>query len=41
MTSDHFDGRRFVNPGGMAAQPLSAVPRMLLDAANAVAGAYR
>jgi L-ascorbate metabolism protein UlaG (beta-lactamase superfamily) len=27
--SDHFDGRRFVNPTGPAAQPLSAVPRML------------
>src|SRR5712692_9913231 len=28
--SDHFDGRRFVNPTGMTGQPLSAVPRMLL-----------
>jgi L-ascorbate metabolism protein UlaG (beta-lactamase superfamily) len=28
--SDHFDGRRFVNPSGVADQPLSAVPRMLL-----------
>jgi L-ascorbate metabolism protein UlaG (beta-lactamase superfamily) len=28
--SDHFDGRRFVNPNGAAAQPFSAVPRMLL-----------
>jgi L-ascorbate metabolism protein UlaG (beta-lactamase superfamily) len=31
-TSDHFDGRRFVNPGGSAGQPLSAVPRLLLEA---------
>jgi L-ascorbate metabolism protein UlaG (beta-lactamase superfamily) len=30
-TSDHFDGRRFVNPTGTAGQPLSAVPRMLLE----------
>ena len=29
--SDHFDGRRFVNPTGTAGQPLSAVPRMLLE----------
>src|SRR5437867_2123460 len=29
--SDHFDGRRFANPTGMAGQPLSAVPRMLLE----------
>jgi L-ascorbate metabolism protein UlaG (beta-lactamase superfamily) len=29
--SDHFDGRRFVNPNGTAGQPLSAVPRMLLE----------
>jgi L-ascorbate metabolism protein UlaG (beta-lactamase superfamily) len=29
--SDHFDGRRFFNPTGAAAQPLSAVPRMLLE----------
>ena len=29
--SDHFDGRRFVNPTGPAQQPLSAVPRMLLE----------
>lgn len=29
--SDHFDGRRFVNPVGPAAQPLSAVPRMLVE----------
>ena len=28
--SDHFDGRRFVNPTGMTGQPFSAVPRMLL-----------
>jgi len=27
--SDHFDGRRFFNPTGAAAQPFSAVPRML------------
>ena len=30
-TSDHFDGKRFVNPTGMAGQPFSAVPRMLLE----------
>ena len=29
--SDHFDGRRFFNPTGAAPQPLSAVPRMLLE----------
>ncbi len=29
--SDHFDGRRFVNPTGAAGQPLSAIPRMLLE----------
>jgi L-ascorbate metabolism protein UlaG (beta-lactamase superfamily) len=29
--SDHFDGKRFVNPGGAAGQPFSAVPRMLLE----------
>jgi L-ascorbate metabolism protein UlaG (beta-lactamase superfamily) len=29
--SDHFDGARFFNPGGIAAQPFSAVPRMLLE----------
>ena len=29
--SDHFDGRRFVNPTGTAGQPFSAVPRMLLE----------
>jgi L-ascorbate metabolism protein UlaG (beta-lactamase superfamily) len=29
--SDHFDGRRFFNPTGPRAQPLSAVPRMLLE----------
>ena len=29
--SDHFDGRRFFNPDGLAAQPLSAAPRMLRD----------
>jgi L-ascorbate metabolism protein UlaG (beta-lactamase superfamily) len=28
--SDHFDGRRFVNPDGTAGQPFSKVPRMLL-----------
>ena len=31
MTSDHFDGRRFVNPTGPTQQPFSAVPRMLLE----------
>jgi L-ascorbate metabolism protein UlaG (beta-lactamase superfamily) len=29
--SDHFDGRRFFNPTGFPAQPVSAVPRMLLE----------
>ena len=28
--SDHFDGKRFVNPNGAAVQPFTAVPRMLL-----------
>src|SRR5438874_8682968 len=31
MKSDHFDGTRFVNPSGTAGQPISAVPRMLLE----------
>jgi L-ascorbate metabolism protein UlaG (beta-lactamase superfamily) len=30
VKSDHFDGRRFVNLTGVAGQPFSAVPRMLL-----------
>ena len=30
-TSDHWDGRRFSNPTGPAAQPFSAVPRMLME----------
>ncbi len=30
-TSDHFDGQRFFNPAGAAAQPLSAVPQMLAE----------
>ena len=29
--SDHFDGAHFFNPAGLAAQPFSAVPRMLLE----------
>ena len=29
--SDHFDGRRFVNPTGAAGQPFSAIPRLLLE----------
>ena len=30
--SDHFDGRRFLNPSGTAAgQPFTAVPRMMLE----------
>jgi L-ascorbate metabolism protein UlaG (beta-lactamase superfamily) len=29
--SDHFDGRRFLNPNGPALQPFSAVPRMLME----------
>src|SRR5262245_29046716 len=28
---NHFDGRRFFNPSGPRLQPLSAVPRMLLE----------
>ena len=31
MASDHFDGRRFVNPTGPASQPFAAVPRMLRE----------
>jgi L-ascorbate metabolism protein UlaG (beta-lactamase superfamily) len=30
-TSDHFDGERFFNPAGAAAQPFSAVPRMMAE----------
>jgi L-ascorbate metabolism protein UlaG (beta-lactamase superfamily) len=30
MRSDHFDGRRFFNPGGANGQPFWKVPRMLL-----------
>ena len=29
--SDHWNGRRFFNPGGIPAQPFSALPRMLLE----------
>jgi len=29
--SDHFDGRRFLNPTGIADQSFMAVPRMLLE----------
>lgn len=29
--SDHFDGKRFVNPTGVAGQPFSAVPRLLME----------
>jgi L-ascorbate metabolism protein UlaG (beta-lactamase superfamily) len=29
--SDHFDGKRFVNPTGTAGQPFSKVPRMLRE----------
>ncbi len=29
--SDHFDGRRFFNPGVPAPQPFSALPRLLLE----------
>jgi L-ascorbate metabolism protein UlaG (beta-lactamase superfamily) len=29
--SDHFDGSRFLNPTGIAGQPFSAVPRLLLE----------
>ena len=29
--TDHFDGRRFLNPTGPQPQPFSAVPRMLLE----------
>src|SRR5262249_20353854 len=31
MVSDHFDGRRYFNPGGLVQQPLSAVPRMMRE----------
>src|SRR5207253_6806144 len=30
-TSDHWDGRRFVNPDGAAGQPFSKVPQMLRE----------
>lgn len=33
--SDHFDGTRFVNPGGTAGQPFTAVPKMLREARTA------
>jgi len=29
--NEHFDGRRFLNPAGIAGQPFSAVPRMLFE----------
>jgi L-ascorbate metabolism protein UlaG (beta-lactamase superfamily) len=29
--SDHFDGKRFINPSGVGGQPISAVARMLLE----------
>src|ERR1700730_16557400 len=29
--SDHFDGRRFVNPTATPAQPLPPIPRLLLE----------
>jgi L-ascorbate metabolism protein UlaG (beta-lactamase superfamily) len=29
--SDHFDGRRFMNPAGLQPQPFTAVPRMLRE----------
>jgi L-ascorbate metabolism protein UlaG (beta-lactamase superfamily) len=31
VTSDHFDGQRFRNPGGRPAQPFTALPRLLLE----------
>ena len=31
MKRDHFDGRRYRNPPGSPTQPLSAVPRLLLE----------
>src|SRR3984893_17049431 len=31
QTSDHFDGRGFLNSTGLAGQPFSAVPRMLRE----------
>jgi L-ascorbate metabolism protein UlaG (beta-lactamase superfamily) len=31
-TSDHFDGRRFFNPGGANGQPVTAAPRLLAAA---------
>ena len=30
--SDHFDGKKYFNPGGLPLQPLTAVPRMLREA---------
>jgi L-ascorbate metabolism protein UlaG (beta-lactamase superfamily) len=33
--SDHFDGRRFMNPDGTGAPPLSSLPRMLLESRTA------
>src|SRR5215203_5914408 len=29
--SDHFDGKRFFNPGGPTPQPFTAVPRMMRE----------
>jgi L-ascorbate metabolism protein UlaG (beta-lactamase superfamily) len=29
--SDHFDGKRFTNPDGVAGQPFTAVPRMMRE----------
>lgn len=31
VSDRHFDGNRFVNPTGIAGQPFSAVPRMLME----------
>lgn len=31
VQSDHFDGRRFFNPGGLPSQPMTALPRMLRE----------
>jgi len=35
LASDHFDGGRFFNPTGPAAQPFTAVPRMLREGRTA------
>jgi hypothetical protein len=29
--SDHFDGKRFFNPGGLTPQPFTAVPKLMRE----------